>query len=292
MVPWQLLAILSPLLYGIANVVDKFLLEKKIGNYYTYAALAGFLTLIAAGIGWLIVGWPTAPQKAILIGLLASIPYAFVIFSYFHLIQNNEVSRVSGMTYLYPAFVALLSFMFLGESIGPVKYLAIGLTITGTIILGREHTSNGNGHMLLIIPLFTLGIATVDVSYKYILGFMSYGQAYVLVNLPLSLLLMLPLAWKKVRNDMNHTIKFSPIIISLFLLTLIAHFSYLAAAAQAPISLVSALGTTQPIFVFAIMVLLSSFRPGILREVMTRKGILQKTMGILAVVTGAVILVS
>ena len=289
---WILLAITYPFLYAFVNVIDKFLLEKKIKNFYSYSIITGMVWLASSIITWAIVGMPKLGPKVIFIGILAGVAYGIIFLMYFHLLTYAEVSRVIGMGYLYAAFVAVYARIFLGEMLSAIKYGAIALAILGTILLGMQRIKQKwrLGHLFWFMILYAIILAIVDVSDKYLLGYLTYWQTYAFFTLPLSIVLMLPAFSKKARKDLPNTMRNWVAILIVQILGIVGTFIFLKAASLAPIAIVSGLGTLQPMFVFLIMLLLSLFTPKLLKEVITPGAIAYKILGIAGVVIGAIIL--
>ena len=54
MVSWLPYALLFPFLYALCNVIDKFLLEKKIQNMYALGVFSGLLIFLSALGVWIV----------------------------------------------------------------------------------------------------------------------------------------------------------------------------------------------------------------------------------------------
>ena len=138
--------------------------------------------------------------------------------------------------------------------------------------------------------LYAAILAVVDVSDKYILNHLTFWQTYVVWTLPLCFVLLLPILAKQVRRDMANAARNLPAVIVIQVFNISASFSFLKAASLAPIALVSALGTLQPVFVFFMTLFVSLFMPWLLKEVITSETVVRKMLGIACVVIGAIIL--
>lgn len=76
---------------------------------------------------------PVGPDLFRLVGM-GAIGYVGQSFSYFSALKYASAGLVALLLYLYPAFVALLSAIFLREPIAPIKWLALGLALAGTAL--------------------------------------------------------------------------------------------------------------------------------------------------------------
>ncbi len=290
---WLLFAVLYPFLYAIVNVIDKFLIEKKIRNYYSYSFVTGLLFMISAIIVWAIVGLPLLPKSIIFFAVLSGVVYGLVYYVYFYLLTKIEVSRIIGMVYLFAAFVAVYSRIFLGEQLSVLKYIAIGVAIIGTALIGAHRHGKKIfiiHKFLWIMVLYAAILGIVDVCDKFVLNHVTNWEGYVVLTVPLALTLMLPVFSAKVRKDLPQTIKYWPLIFFVQSIAILGLFAFFKAVSMQKIAIISAMGTLQPVFLFMIMLALSIFVPKILKEVLEPKIIIYKAIGILLVVAAAIIL--
>lgn len=292
MLSWLLFALLYPFFYSIGNVIDKFLLEKKVKNNYSYGIFVGFFYLASALIMWVVVGLPKMSLVIVAVGIFSGSVYGIAILNYFHMLTYAEVSRMIGISYLFPAFVAVFSRIFLGEELAFVQYGAILLAVAGTLFLGIEKRKQRwnitPAFWLMILNALLIGI--VDVSDKYLLQQLSWWQTYIVISIPLSLVIILPSVKANVRKDMKQAAKSLAGILVSEGLGIMGSFSFLVAAAAAPVAIVSAMGTLQPLFVFILMLALSVFTPYVLKEIITRGVIGYKIIGTAGIIVAAIIL--
>ncbi len=289
---WLLFAILYPLCYSAVNLIDRFLLEKKVKNFYSYGVLAGFLLFLSALIVLSIAGIGAVETSIIFWAVFSGVLYGIVYLMYYHLLSRVEVSRVIGIGYLFPVFVAILSRIFLGESLSIFKYFAIMLAVTGAIFIGMEKSRHKlkltSAFWVMVFYAFLLGV--VDTTDKYVLGYLSFFEAYALITIPVSLIMMAPMIRSDVRRDLKQAARSFPGILLSMCFTVLASFSFLVAASLAPISMVSAMGALQPLVVFIFMLAMSFFMPSLMKESTKPSIIGYKILGILCVITGVIIL--
>ncbi len=289
---WLLFAVLAPFFYALVNIIDKFILEKRITNFYVYAVVTGFSYVIPISIIYYFVGLPSIDQKTAMIVLLVGTCYGIIHFLYYYVMTKYEVSRVVGLFYVYPVFVALLSFLFIGERLTPLHYIAILVAIGGTFFLGTEKQKNKwrLSHLFWLMLIGAILPAVIDVSDKYLLGKFSYWEVYLLVTIPAAVISILPIFSKNVRRDLSQVRGTVSLVLLMEALAFGGAFAFLRAAALAPISIVSAFGTLQPVFVFVITILFSRFLPAFLKETLNHHVLLHKSAGIALIVVAAVIL--
>ncbi|MBI4143849.1 EamA family transporter [Candidatus Woesearchaeota archaeon] len=286
---WLLFAVMQPLINAIINLFDKYMLSKRIKNYYSYGIIVGLTTVTISLIMWSI----SKPQNTniILIGIAAGMFYGTCYFLYFHLFTKSEASRVIGIIYVYPAIVALTSRILLKEQLSTIKYTAIILTVIGAIILGMEKKAKWElTHSFWIAVLIALNVGIVDTMDKYLLQHLTTVQVFSVTYTGVGTMLLLPMLSKKVRKDIKQTIPTIPIIIPMTILSMSATAFFLMAAQQIQVAIVSAIATLQPALVFIGTMILSKFAPHVIKETLKPKLIAYKTAGIFLVVAGAIIL--
>lgn len=291
MATWLLFALLYPLLYAFVNILDKFLLAKRIKNYYSYAVITGLAWIIIGAISLMVVGIPDLPLKILLLTIFTGLAYGFITQIYYHLVTDHEISRVIGMIYLSAAVTAILSYFLLSETLSPLKYGAIILAIIGTIVLGQEQiTQLKFSHVFKLLLVYVSVLGLLGVTEKYLLSYLTAWELFALLYLLAGPPMLLSLFKQKVRQDFVNTAKSIPVILLIQMIGIFAYAAYLLALSLQKVSLVFSLGTLQPVYVFMIMLLISIFIPHILKEVITPRTIIQKVVGIGLVIAGVIIL--
>jgi len=285
---WITLAMLAPLLYAIANILDVFAL-RKIKSIYAFGSMHSFFYLIIVSFLVFIYGVPQLPRHllpiAIGLGILGGITHLF----FFYLIQRQDVSQVIGIIYIYPAFVALLSFVILNEQISPSKYVAVFIAITGALILALEHNNHHwiiAHHFLMMIAL-ALIMSFIDVGLKYVLAMVSPFQLYPIYLFTISICLLLPLLGKRVRKSMVHALPHAPFVGLIAATSVAGSLLFQHAAQRGPITIVSSLATMQPMFVLVFSIIVHFISPSLLEY---HDHLLKKIIGIILVITAAVLL--
>ncbi len=292
MASWLLFAVLYPLFHGISNIVDKFLIEKKVKNPYSYSIIVGMFILAVVAVLFSIVGLPKTTGTVWLLAALAGVLYGTAYLIFYHLLAFAEISRVVSIIYIFPAFVAILSFAFIGERLSALKYFAIAAAIVGAVFIGIEKKKMKwkLTHAFWLIVIVALLTGSVDVIDKYVVTHIPYLQATALLQGALGLMLITPLFAKKARKQFKQAAKYAPAIILSESFIISGVVSFLIAASLAPISIVSALGTLQPAFVFFAMIGISLFAPKLLKEVVTPGVLTYKIIGILLIIAAAIVL--
>ncbi|MHA1874359.1 MAG: EamA family transporter, partial [Candidatus Heimdallarchaeaceae archaeon] len=269
---WVLFALLAPLFWACCNVIDKFLLEKRIRDAISYQIIITLFNTINIVILLLIAPISTNFYGFILgmiIGLLGIIAVTFYNKSMIY----EEASRVVPLVYLSSIFVLILAYIFLGEVFNLEKYIGIIFIVIGGALISYKKIVKkwyfSSAVKFTLIAAFLWGASSV-IS-KYTLGFIDFFTLTVwqligyLVFGPLFLL-----SRRVRRNFLKDIRKFDKKITILMVLNtlfyLIGLLSFFFAASIGMISLVYAIVSTQPFFIFIYMLLISKLAPQIIRE--------------------------
>lgn len=288
---WVFLALLSPFLSALANITDKFLLGKRTVNCFALLPIAGLFAL-AFGVGSsLFVSFEGVPLSKLAIAFGLGIAGAFLYTLYYFVLSREEVSRAISIWYVQPVFVLLLAVLFLGETVPLFKVGGILLCVSGAIALGINKLPKGftfrKGFWWLMLNCVIS--ALVSVGLKFSLDGVGYWQIFSAQSFGLFAGLSSTIAMPSVRAHIGHVMKNAHILGISEVLAFTAKLVLLAAFALAPVSLVSALSSVQPLFVLGLSLILSIFMPNILKEERTRDIIVKKGVSVAVIVIGAVI---
>ncbi|MFC1855422.1 EamA family transporter [Thermodesulfobacteriota bacterium] len=134
----SILLLVTLLCWGITPIIEKIGLKSA-------SPLAGAtVRSIAITTGLLLITFFTNRTKELfslgardvitfsLSGLLAGL---VAMLAYFHLLQQNETSRIVPVTASYPLVTALLSYLVLSESITPQKAIGTVLIVSGIYLV-------------------------------------------------------------------------------------------------------------------------------------------------------------
>lgn len=247
---WLLWSLAYPLLFSAVNLIDKGILSRS------RSALAVFVWLglgyLAVGLG-LSVAYPLQPASPIfyLVAIAGGVANGLAYLFTYKALQREEVSRVTGLIYVSPLITALSASVLLGESLRSGQYIGVGLASLGAILLGfrfsgkvvRARSSLG---MLL---LAAVSWSVVDLCNKFALGSIGYTTvlAFNLMGVGLVALCVVAVRWD--RENLLEPGKLRWAIGASALLNLVGMFALVRATSLAPVSLVVAIGTLQPVIV-------------------------------------------
>lgn len=299
--PWFHFAILSAIFFAGSNILDKFILEKRIKNYLAYFIAGGSIWFVFALIlfSFLFLSPISTSLPIILLSIASGILAGTTWLLWYKALSKEEVSRTIAVYYLYPIFVALLARIFLREEISFLKWLAIVLAVCGAILISLKREKLSQKIVLrTVFPIILLAsfiegaMETID---KYVLFQISPWHLIVLGSF--GLFIMTSLIFICSLNSRRETIRIflnfsilKPVLLVNFLYFL-ATLLFFFAASLASITYVSAVSVSQPLFVFLLTIILSWRFPQILQEPIDRRTILIKIFSIILVVGGILIII-
>lgn len=286
-VSWIVYALLYPALLAVINVVDKFLLDKRIRDYRCLLLVIGFVALPAGILVTFLAPWDKFTAMQVGLGMFSGVLIAVSYVIYFHVLSFEEVSRVISIWYATPVIVALFAAVILKEYLPWWKYVAIVVAAGGAVLIGMERFARfpimRKGFWLII--LMCVFSAIVNIIAKYLLADFSIWNVIGLELLGVSLLILYIFS-QHARRHVRQTLKSLPLIVFSEYSTYVAWLLWAAAVALTNVSLVSAMGSVQPLYVLVLMLMVSTFKPSILKEVFTRRTFAIKAIAILMIVVG------
>ncbi len=275
---WINIAVLSAALLGLVNVFDSHLITRRMPGFQVYLLLISPFILISGIVFALLFPLPdNLSAWQILVAVAAGLLRATSVILLLYTLKREEVSRAIPMVAIYPIFVATMAVPLLGEVLTPVQIAAIAIVVVGAVVVsakrmpGRPTRWLGTIFFLLLASSILLALA--DLTSKYALGYLSSWNIYWISILALSILTLL-LSLRRHSLAQLTRIKNPRTSLALVVLneTLVITGALLLfwAMERGPISLVSTIASTRPVFVLIYVLILSRFRPAFLLERMGR----------------------
>jgi len=300
---WFFIALIAPLLWSFTNHIDKLLLEKYFGDNGV-----GTLMIFSSAIG--IVMLPILyfvntdilqiGIRNILILLMDGVLAASVLWLYFEALKDEEASIVVVFYQLIPVFAYFFGFVILGEVLTRFELLAMALIIIGTLIVSVEIEEDNKFKLrrktIVLMTIAAALSALESVVFKFVAIKEDLWVSLFWDNAGLGLVgIALFLFVARYRADFLKTLRSKSVpILSLNALNeglyvggnIIFAYSFLLA----PVALVLLVNAYQPLFVFAIGIVLTLFFPKLGVESITLRNILQKVAAIIVVGIGTFLL--
>ena len=291
---WVLLALGSAVCFGFVSVVDKRLLYHHLpGVSVLYLWIALVLTVYAAAVlaaTGIPEGVATPPLAvALASGLATGVGLALMFLG----LKLEEASRAIAITQIYPVFVAVLAVLFLGETLAPLQWAAIGLVVLGAMLISLRGDAPGGalrptrGTPVLVGGGFGLGLGFFAA--KFALEGLPVATVFALQQLGVSLVFALfarPRVWRQLFHTLKQRNSLLLLLVGEGFLPIVAIVLGLWAISLGPVSLVTAFLATRPLFLFLLATLLSSSRWQLMEESLSRKSLALKFVSIVMIVAG------
>jgi drug/metabolite transporter (DMT)-like permease len=204
----------------------------------------------------------------------------------------EEVSRVIPLLQLTPVFVLILSSVVLHEALRPQDYVAFGLLVLGGTLFAIRLTKGiriSLAFYLMILASFLL--ALYSVALKYLFSVQDFYTIFIWVQIAGFITFFQFIPFRPFRSSLVTTYKITSrkigiIIVAEQAVAYVSIFAYNYAIAHGPITLISSVGATQPLFVLLFATILSYRFPRVLREELTRMDVALKVLGLIAIFAG------
>jgi drug/metabolite transporter (DMT)-like permease len=290
-VEWFYFALLASVLISGVNIIDKILISD-----YKIPPLVYVLVISATSLMPLVTlaffHLTPLPLGILAFTILVGFVRIYYTLPYFKALMVEEVSRVIPLLQLTPVFVLILSSLVLHEVLRPQDYVAFGLLVLGGTLFAIRLTKGiriSLAFYLMILASFLL--ALYSIALKYLFSVQDFYTIFIWVQIAgfITFFQFIPL--RPFRSSLVKTYKMTSRKIGIILVAeqavaYVSVFAYNYAIAHGPITLISSVGATQPLFVLLFATILSFRFPQVLREELTRMDVALKVLGLIAIFAG------
>lgn len=325
---WLILAISSYFFLALASFLDKYILGGALPSPKIYTFYTGILSLLAILIiifgGFLSLDSLPLLQRffpggldflfipelsLILLSLLTGIIFLLALLVYFKGIHSFEVSRIApavgGIT---PIFILILIYLFAFISLEadfqkriltPKEYLALAFLILGSVILTlhREKLTTLKSFKIAIIASFLFGLEFVLT--KLVYTYLPFWAGFIWIRAgeflgAISLLLFFDVRTKIFRHGKGFGRKIAPSFILTKTSGATGRVLQSAAIYFSPLAflpIINALSGIQYVFLIILATVFFFKFPKILKEEISKKVLVQKTLAIWLIVAGLFFLI-
>ena len=293
---WVLLSLGSTLVFAVISALDKILIARFTPNARTFIVMVGLTQFILALIILPWVEWTGYTRQDIVLALVSGIASGGYLVLMFWVMGTQDVSRVVPVTSTYPIFVAVLAVVLLGEQIGLLAWVGILVTVAGAALMSLGPTARardrGRGQMLAfgLLILASLGFGLSQVFSKMVADDMDIWTLFFWRALGNGAACVAFTIRPSGVGDLVNTLR-RPASVGLILFTegalvFVALAFLLGAIYSGPVSLVSTVMATRPLFVFALGIVLSIGVSNVLNEPLEKRILAIKTLSIAMTVGG------
>jgi len=268
-VDWVSVAVLSAAVLGLVNIVDSHLISRRMPSLRAFLLLIGIVHLIYGSVLFNLFPLPegigTWPLTvAIASGILRTGAITILLYS----LKREEVSRVIPVVYTYPVFVAIMAALLLGETLYYLQWIAIIIVVSGAVMVSARKSPNGSatwlGKPLLLLFSSSLLFAMADIASKYALAYISFWNMFWFGAFCISGIFLLASIRPHIIRQLSNMKQRSSTIALVALNETLAPIGIVLlfwAMQRGPVSLVSTVVSSRPIFVFIYALIISRVSP-------------------------------
>ena len=270
---WASIALLSAAVFAVVNIIDSHLLSKRMPGFRAFLLPVGIFQLFYGLLFIWLFPLPTGigvlpALVAVASGIFRTVAATLMLYT----LRREEVSRVVPVIYTYPILVAVIAVLLLGETLTHLQWLAIIIVVAGAVMVSAKQDSSGTtirlGKPFILLLSSSLFYALADVTSKYALAYVSPWNMFSITSFSLSGVFLLISVRPSVINQLaNMKGRNSALALLSFSETLVPVTSILLFVALeiGPVSLVSTIIGSRPIFVVIFALILSRVLPGFLK---------------------------
>ena len=266
------MALLSTITFGAVNILDSHLVSRRMPSLRAFLLPAGLIVLVYGLVLFYLFPLPEGISLLILLVAVASgIIRTGGIIIMLYILQREEVSRVVPVVYIYPIFVAIMAVPLLGESLYYLEWLAIIIVVAGAIMISVKRSPSGGaawlGRSFLLLLGSSLLLAVADISSKYVLAYISFWNllwlgAFCLAGVVL-LISLRPRIFRELSGMKQRKLAIGLVVFN-ETLAMLGATMLLWAIQEGPVSLVSTITASRPVFVLIFALILSRVLPAFL----------------------------
>lgn len=291
---WIVIALAAYFFWGLVNIGDKYIITNKIKNPYVYLVLltaSGLLSLLLIPF----VNFFIPELKWLLWLLLSASFYFFGSLPYVKAVSMEDITRINIWWNLIPVLTLVIAWLTINEHLTNSQMLAFVILIVGSVI-ASIHIKQRNISFSKAFPWMILAVISYSI-YAVIIRYVTQSVPFVVTYI-CNALFMTGLSFSlflssKFRKDFKRDVfrlnkKVVGIMLSIAIFDELALMFNMWALSLGSVALVYALEGSQTIFVFLLVVLISLFKPKILKEEIDKYNIILKIGAICLIVVGVV----
>ncbi len=292
---WMNLAIISTALMGIASVIDSHLLSKRLPSMRAFLLPVSLIHLPVAAILFYIYPLPEgAGYPPVLFAIIAGVVRSGAVLIMLYTLKSEEVSRVIPIIYIYPIFVAILAIPILNEALSYLQWLAIFIVVAGAVLISLERTPAASGKRLggslfaMLVSALLWAVSDIFRKKALMAGISPWNAFCLYEFCMIGIFLLVSLRREIIRQWLNHPerkIAFAYVLAdeSVSLVGIALQFWALSTG---PVSLVSTVIGSRPVFVAVYSFILGLILPNFLLRTPSRWVIATRLFATILIVIG------
>ena len=297
---WLTAALVVAATLGVSNIIDSHLLGKRLNSLWLYGVPVGMLHL-SYGLIFLAF-YPLSGEVnafPLFVAICSAVARAGAIILMLYAVRTEEISRVIPVVNTYPIFVAILAVPLLEETLKYLQWLAIIMVVLGAALIsvnwrGWGRAAGVRRSFMLLLACSVL-FAVTNIATKYVLDYISFWNVYSINDICFGSIFLLLATRPGVINQLWARKDRCTILKLIAFSETIAVGAYILsfwAMAKGPVSLVSTILGTRPLFVFLYAFALSHAFPAVLNERFNRGTVTFLKIGATVLIVSGIALIN
>lgn len=254
---WMLMALVTAAAWAISCVIDVCFVGARIYRQPSDGPIiSGLFCIVPLLVLVTDVQWEIVTVQTSVPAVLAGVCYFLHAYFYFKaLFTLNDASNAEIFNTLSVLFVPSIAFLFLGERLAPVYYLALGLALGGVLILVRHQFAGLNKKAVAFLLISVLFISLTMVLQARAFEQLPYWNGVVIFSAAtfLTAIAVVGLQWQRRRRVAKLCWRFGGVFLVVQLLELTAILASQRATNVGPsVSLVVLVECALPLFIMAL----------------------------------------
>lgn len=279
-------AIISPFIWGLMNVLDKFVVSHRVKNPLSFTIVAGIVNLAIGIVLALFINWSNITINDLFFPAISGLIFGSTFFIYYYLLRKEDVSDIIGLVYVYPIIVAILSFLFLNERLSLISYLGMALILLGVIFLSIKTKKIKLKVSLWMIFSLIIFVALYEFFIKVATNNLPELNGISISSICVGLIILPGLFSKKIRSGFSKELKNFRWALLNESLTFLGILTTYFAMAGLPATIVSSIAATQPLTVL----IFESLAHKVGLKISVKNNFTKKIVPVLLIVLGVVLL--
>jgi len=292
---WFILIIAGVLIWSFKNVIDKIYLSKidvnpsvltSIMLFFNFCYISVFPLFFPVNMDLNVI-WP-----ALVVGFVSFLGF----LGYTHTIDKDEVSRSFAITQISPLFVIIFEIVLLAEVLKITNYIGIILLVIAALILSvKDFRGFKLSPAAKIAFVTSIVFACYSTGVRYLTPFLNSWTILFWTSLTAMLSSLVFFVKKKNRENLKGFFSIGKKKIGIYIFSVsfsvFGRLMYIMAIGLVAASLVAGVATLQPLFVLILTVIVSLLFPKILKEDISKGGLVNKLAGIILIIIGTLLVI-
>lgn len=181
---WLVFALLAPLIWAFSNLIDDDLVLHRLRNPNVLVGMTGLFAGIPAIVLFAIGAVSIPSLQLICFGIGIGVLSLFVYYPYFRALESTHPANVILLWNLSPVLVVLFAYIFLGERLSVMKYIAIGLILFSTIVIEMVR-GDQKKHRMELKAFYWMFLASIGAALQIILEKKLYMETSTVTGIAL-----------------------------------------------------------------------------------------------------------